>query len=200
MIIPKGGLFMKSKKMLSIIILLSAMLNNCVSVSAQTANLNTDIDNATSDYLQLVDLNTSTSKIKPKLPAYGEREYSTVLKTQNVVKVVEPSGQPTEGYSFPKGGSVYVNTNGGLDISVSVSLTWGVATLGLSTGYIPSDNVGGLSVNIPAGNGFYKVKLAKKYKFSHVRVDCYQYNEFKYSYYKTTSELISISAFPERVK
>lgn len=191
---------MKSKKILSIIVLLSAMLNNCVSVSAQTANLNTDIGNTASEHLQLIDLGTNISKIKPKLPAYGEREYSTVLKTQNVVKVVEPSGQPTEGYSFKNGGSVYVNTTGGLDISVSVSLTWGVATLGLSTGYIPSNNVGGLAINIPAGKGFYKVKLSKKYKFSHVRVDCYQYNEFKYSYYKTTSELISISAFPERVK
>lgn len=191
---------MKSKKILSIIVLLSAMLNNCVSVSAQTANLNTDIGNTASEHLQLIDLGTNISKIKPKLPAYGEREYSTVLKTQNVVKVVEPSGQPTEGYSFKNGGSVYVNTTGGLDISVSVSLTWGVATLGLSTGYIPSNNVGGLAINIPAGNGFYKVKLSKKYKFSHVRVDCYQYNEFKYSYYKTTSELISISAFPKRVK
>lgn len=135
-----------------------------------------------------------------KLPVYGEREYSTVLKTEHITKVVEPTGQPTDGYSFPKGGSVYVNTSGGLDLSLSFSLTWGIYTLGVSTGYVASNNIGGLAVNIPAGNGFYKVKLAKHYDLSHVRVDCYKFNEFKYSYYKTKEELTGITPIPERIK
>lgn len=120
---------------------------------------------------------------------YGEREVITIVKTETQSTTVVPQGQPSQGYRFPSGGAVIVNEGGGPTISVDFSLTWEIATVGVSIGSASTDTtISGLIVNFPASTDYYKVKLKKTYEFQRHKVDVYQYNEYKYTYYTTVAK------------
>lgn len=132
---------------------------------------------------------------------YGEREEITVIATNYGTTTVTPNGQPEGGYKFSTDGGVYVNTSGGPTISVSFSVSWGgVVSTGVSIGLASkSSNVGGLYLTAPNNTDYFKAKIDKKYKIEWHKVDVYQYNEYKYTYYSTPATLYSVDAYLVKV-
>lgn len=129
-------------------------------------------------------------------PRYGEREYWTVINEAQKVIYTTPSGQPAGGYSFETGGGVYVNTSGGPNLSVSVSLAWNDSySVSLNVGYANTSGVGGIFVTFPASTTHYLVKLRHTYKFEYLKVDCYQGPNYINTYYTTRRTLLYIDAY-----
>ena len=128
---------------------------------------------------------------------YGEREVWTVLDTEEVVIDTRPTGQPSGGYSFTTGGGVYVNTSGGPDLSVSVSLAWDSSfSISLNAGYVStSASVGGIFVTFPASTTHQIVRLRHTYKLEYLKVDCYQGPTYINTYYITRNTLLYIDAY-----
>lgn len=117
---------------------------------------------------------------------YGEYENHKVLKTEYKTTTVTPTGQPPGGKKFNSGGSFYVKDKTGAPITVSFNLSWGPVSVGVTPGSAytaPTANT--VLVDVPNNKDFFKVKLVKKYKFEHVKVDHYQYGKLQYSYYTT---------------
>lgn len=114
---------------------------------------------------------------------YGWMEYSTVIDWTTRTHIVKPSGQPSIGYRG--NGSVYVNTGGGVSSPVSFSLGWGPVSISISSGSMLS--IGGFVLRLPDATNYYKVEITKGYRFNRVRVDCYQYGVYQYSYNTTHS-------------
>lgn len=135
-----------------------------------------------------------------KAPRYGEHTVSTIIATETHTTYVSPTGQPANGYCFPTGGAVYVNTSGSSNVSVSFGLAWGAYTVSVSVGSVSTGaSAGGLVVNIPADNHFYKVQLAYNIKFNHVKVDEYKYQDLVHTYYVTNSQVQSVTAYAYKV-
>lgn len=131
---------------------------------------------------------------------YGENEKVTVVATEYKTTTVTPSGQPAGGYRLPKGSLVYVNTSGGPTTSVSFAVSWGVVSVGVGVGLASTNaSIGGLGVALPDAAYYYTVKLEKRYKIERHKVDVYQYNEYKYTYYTDIPELYSVRAYAQRV-
>lgn len=127
-------------------------------------------------------------------PRYGENEKITVVNTEYKTVTVTPSGQNPGGYNFPTGGGLYINTAKGSNQSFSVGVSWGIASFSVSIGQASkTSSVGGTYVKFPADNNYYIVKINKKMKIERHKVDVYQYNEYKYTYYTTVSSLYSES-------
>ena len=129
---------------------------------------------------------------------YGESTKTTILSTEYKTFDVTPQGQPSQGYSFPGGGSVQVNSSSGITINFNVSLSWGYLTLGVSSGkaFFGSPDV---NINIPADGNTYRVKLRYHYKFTHVKIDNYQMGRYTGSTYTTWKERIRIDGLYYRV-
>lgn len=131
---------------------------------------------------------------------YGEREVLTFTGEQTTRSVVTtPEGQPSDGYGFPTGGSVYVNQNGGSSISVSVSLGGTLGSIGVSVGYANTSAISGLIANVPADKNHYRVRLRRNYTVKRYKVDTYKYNEYQYTTYKLVSTLSSIDTYVVKV-
>lgn len=132
---------------------------------------------------------------------YGEREEITVLATNYGTTTVTPNNQPPGGFNFPTGGGVYVDTSGGPTMAVSFSVSWGgVVSTGVSIGLAGiSSSVGGVYLAAPTKTDYYKAKINKKYKIERHKVDVYQYNEYKYTYYTTPATLHSVQAYLQKV-
>ena len=127
-------------------------------------------------------------------PRYGENEKVTVVNTEYKTVTVTPSGQNPGGYNFPNGGGLYINTAKGSNQSFSVGVSWGIASFSVSIGQASkTSSVGGTYVKFPADNNYYIVKINKKMKIERHKVDVYQYNEYKYTYYTTIPSLYSES-------
>lgn len=133
---------------------------------------------------------------------YGERDVVTVVHTDYKTTTVTPSGQTEGGYRFPNGGGIYINTSGGPTVTVNFSVSWGkVVSTGVSVGVAGrSSSIGGLYVPVPNKTNYYKVKVDKTYKIEYCKVDQYQYNEYKGTFYITRTKLYSESAYPVKVK
>jgi hypothetical protein len=133
---------------------------------------------------------------KEKSPRYGENEKITVVDTDYKYVTVKPNGQPPGGYNYPSGGAVFVNTSMGSSQSFSVGVAWGIVNFSVSVGQASvSPSIGGNIVNIPAGNNFYTIGITKKMKIEKHKVDVYQYNDYKYTYYTSVASVYSES-FP----
>lgn len=85
-----------------------------------------------------------------------------------------PTGQPSGGYRFHgAGGSVYVNTSGGIKITAELTAAWtykGKYSVSVSVGAASTSNVGGICVNIPADGNYYRVELEHNYLLEHLQV------------------------------
>lgn len=131
---------------------------------------------------------------------YGEREEITVLNVDYKTTTVTPSGQPPHGTRFPTGGGLYVNTSGGPTISVGFGVNWGeTVSTSVSIGSASTNNIGGIYLVAPNKTNYFIAKIDKKYKIEKHKVDVYQYNEYKYTYYTTISKFYSESAYMVKV-
>jgi len=130
---------------------------------------------------------------------YGESEKITVLATEYRTTTVTPTGQNPGGTSFPTGGGFYVNSNGGVDVSVSFTLAWEFVSASINVGYASTGNVVGAYVSAPANNNFYMVKIDKTLKFEQHKVDVYRYNVYQYTYYTTVHSLYSETMYVVKV-
>ena len=128
---------------------------------------------------------------------YGEREEITVIGVDSKTKTVTPSGQPPNGTRFPTGGGLYVNTSGGPSISVGFGLNWGETyNTSISVGLASSNSsIGGIFLTAPNKKDYFIAKIDKTYRFERHKVDVYQYNEYRYTYYTTIKKLDSESAY-----
>lgn len=121
---------------------------------------------------------------------YGEREEITVVNTEYKNVVVTPAGQFAGGENFPAGGGLYINADAGGSQSVSVGVSWGIANFSVSIGQASKNStIGGRFVSFPADNHYYLVKINRTMKIERHKVDVYQYNEYKYTYYATHSKI-----------
>lgn len=133
---------------------------------------------------------------------YGEREVVRKTEIGYATDDTIPSGQPTGGYCFPNGGSVYINTDSGpkADLSLQVSAAWDAITVTVNAGIVGSStSAKGISVNIPANNNYYKVRLIYKYKITRKTIDYYSYNEYLRTGYGYRTELQSITATIDKI-
>lgn len=144
----------------------------------------------------------SSKEESNNLLRYGEREVIEVVETATKSVETTPTGQPSGGYSFPSyGGSVYIQTSGGGEISVGLSVSWDPAySISISKG-LASDkpSAAGLCVNFPANSNHYIVKLKHTYIVKHLKIDYYRGPDYLSTSYVTKHELKSIDAFLERV-
>lgn len=98
-----------------------------------------------------------------------------------------PSGQPAGGNNFKSGGSLFLNYDSGGSQSISVGLGWEPFSFSVSTGQMSTNAyTSGSTVNFPAGNNYYIVKLNRRMKFERHKVDVYQYNTYQYTYYNNS--------------
>lgn len=119
---------------------------------------------------------------------YGEREVITVLGIAGYDSTITtPTGQQVGGYSFPKGGAggaIYIDTAGGNNTSVSFSVNGTLISVGVSLGAVVSPySAAGTIVNIPADGHFYIVRVEHHFVFKNLKIDNYQYNEYKSTNY-----------------
>lgn len=129
---------------------------------------------------------------------YGERYVSTIEKSSKDHVNTVPQGQPRYGYCMPSGGSVYIRTSKGYSVNATLSVGWAVkgVPISVNVGMASEDSgVGGMAVSIPANNHHYVVHLRHNYTINHVRVDYYQYNEYKSTSYVDKPILDSIDAW-----
>jgi len=123
---------------------------------------------------------------------YGESEVSQVLDQRYVTKTVTPEGQLPGGSRFPSTNSGFTITiEGGTTVSFSYSLplSWlhiPVGTIGISIKPgVARTVVSGALVTVPNTTDYFRVKIDKTTLIQYVKVDCYQYAIYKYSYYTT---------------
>lgn len=191
--ILKVGDFMFSKKICSI--LCSGLLTFSIITMPSQKVLAATINNPNE-----VVVSEEFAKSDQINPRYGETEQITVVGTEYRTVTVTPSGQPPQGNNFPNGGGLYVNTSSGPNVSFSFGLSWGHASIGLSIGTAsPNYAVGGKYISFPADKYYYLAKIDKRIKFERHKVDVYQYNEYKYTYYTTVNSVISESNYLVRV-
>lgn len=194
------------KKIVSLLIITAILIANIPinTFAASVDSTNTTVDD-TIIYFDIWENpnkneNDDTTNQNPNA-RYGEREVVEVIQTETVYITTKPSGQPPKGYSFPDyGGSVYVDVTGGVDLSISVSVAWDTISIGLGAGYAsttPSAN--GFSVNFPANNNYYLVKLNHEYLVKQLKIDYYKYNEYVSTAYVTRYYHQSIQPFLEQV-
>lgn len=183
----KGGIHMKfamSKKLICSTLILSMCILPTMPVSAAEPEREEII--VTEEFAQNQKGNMR----------YGEREEITVLATEYRTHTVTPSGQQSGGYRFPTGGSIYVDTNGGPTMSVTFSVAWGAVSVGVSAGIAgTSSSIGGFVLPAPTTTQWYRAVIDKEYKIEHHKVDVYQYNEYKYTYYSSPVSLYRISPY-----
>ncbi|MBT1172896.1 hypothetical protein JS528_05915 [Bifidobacterium sp. MA2] len=129
---------------------------------------------------------------------YGESNKTTLLATETKSIVVTPGGQPSGGYKLPSGGSINVRPESGSNISVSVAATWGPVRITTTIGYTGA-GVSSISIPVPSANYYYKAKLRKYYKLSHVKIDYYEYGVLKYTTYTTQQTYLRTEGFAQRV-
>lgn len=155
--------------------------------------------NAAEKHEEVVVSEASAEAQRELKPYYGESEKITVLDTAYKTVTVTPSGQLPNGENFPTGGGLWVAQGGGADISFSVSLAWEFISFSVNAGFASGDNIVGKYVQFPADNHYYKVKIDKRIKFEHHKVDVYQYNEYKYTYYTTVNSVDAASNYLQRI-
>ena len=133
---------------------------------------------------------------------YGEREEIEVLDVEYETVEVTPEGQPPQGTNFPSGGGLYVNPDKGPMESISIGVGWGVFSTSLAVGNVSTTGsaVGGAFVEFPADNHYYLIVIENEFRIEHHKVDVYQYDEYKYTYYSTPGYLQSRSYRLEQVK
>ncbi len=123
---------------------------------------------------------------------YGVREVVTVAATADRTITVTPGRQPEGGYRLPFGGSIYVNTGGGLSVPAIFPMPWGNVSTSVNVGIAGKESsIGGFSLPVPAKTKYYKAKINKNYRIERRKVDVYQYNEYKYTYYVSVATLRS---------
>lgn len=128
---------------------------------------------------------------------YGERYESKIVDTDTDYVITEPDGQPLSGYCIPGGGAILINPTDGHTISVALSASFGkVAPFSIGVGYAyTAAGVGGILVDIPASNNYYKVKLRHNYIINRVEYKHYKYNELLDTFYINKPILDSIDAY-----
>lgn len=183
----KGGIHMKfamSKKLICSTLILSMCILPTMPVSAAEPEREEII--VTEEFAQNQKGNMR----------YGEREEITVLATEYRTHTVTPSGQPAGGFHLPGGGSIYVNANGGPTFSVGFSVAWGAVSVNVSAGIAGnSSSIGGFALPVPTTTQSYRALIDKEYKLERHKVDVYQYNEYKYTYYSSPVILYRISPY-----
>lgn len=134
-----------------------------------------------------------------QMPRYGEMEKVVdMITTTKTVKLL-PENQPSNGYTLPNGGSVYIQTGKGAtaDIGISFPLPkWKSVSISVGYGRATGDQVTGLAVNLPRDHGRYKVILQKTLKVTQKECESYRYNEYQYTYFTTSYEVTNIAAWP----
>lgn len=109
------------KKMISLLLVLALAVGICPAAFAAEETKSSTI--------------LSSKEESNNLLRYGEREVIEVVETATKSVETTPTGQPSGGYSFPSyGGSVYIQTSGGGEISVGLYtfnhnpywMAWGV--------------------------------------------------------------------------
>lgn len=128
---------------------------------------------------------------------YGESVKSTIVKRETRVITTIPQGQLPGGYKLPKESSVSVNPNAGGSMSFSVSVAWGVFTIGTSVGYVQG-GVSSITIALPNPNYYYRVKLRRTYEIRRVKNDHYEYGVYKYTQYATHNIPISVDGVAVR--
>ena len=133
---------------------------------------------------------------------YGDREEVTVLKSEEAEVTTIPDGQPRDGFSFPDaGGSVLISKTGGPSVDVSLSVSWKMLSISIGTGFVAArPSISTISVNIPADNNYYRVKLVHTYLVQHKKIDRYIYYEYQNTVYVDDYSLIAIRAELEKTR
>ena len=159
------------KKVCSVFILLSMMFSLPLTAFASESSAtqistlpNTNIIITDNSNCKIVKVRIwENPNVKPEFDVrgnvYGERYESRIVDTDTDSVITEPDGQPNNGYCIPGGGAIYINPSDGHEISVSLSATFGeVVPFSIGVGYAyTAAGVGGIMVNIPATNNYYKV-------------------------------------------
>lgn len=135
-------------------------------------------------------------------PKYGEREEVTVLKREETTVETTPSGQPRDGFSFPAAGSsVLISKTGGPTVEVSLSVSWKIFTVSIGAGFVADHpSISTITVNIPADNNYYRVKLVHTYLVEHLRVEQYRYNEHIGTAYVDKYRVIAVKGDLEKTR
>lgn len=131
---------------------------------------------------------------------YGEVPVVTVLKSETVVKHVKVAGQLDGGIGFLSGGSMYVDTDGGVSTTINIPVSWVTLSLSVKPGKLYSSPVsGGVQVNFPADSNYYHVYCKRTYTVEYVRVDEYRGSEILSTYYLTRYNLDSMQFYLKKV-
>lgn len=130
---------------------------------------------------------------------YGEREEITLIKTEYRYVTVTPEGQPAGGFKSSSGGSLYVDPTGGSTSTLSISVSWGVVSVGVSLGVADFNTRYAYVLNFPNKVNYYKAKIKKKIKLDYLKIDTYKYDELQYTFYKTESSEYSYDVYLEKV-
>ena len=129
---------------------------------------------------------------------YGEREECEIVQSEIKYITTTPIGQPSSGYRFPDyGGAVYIDTSGGPDISVSVSVSWADSvSISLNAGLATtSATSAGMAVNFPPSTNYHIVQLLHTYTVNRIKVYTYRGTDLLSTYYITNYSLKYIDAY-----
>lgn len=131
---------------------------------------------------------------------YGEREVTTILKTEYATTTVTPNGQVPGGYRFETGGGLYVDTSGGPSVSVGFGVSWGTVSASVSVGIAGKDSsVGGLFLTAPNTTDYFIAKIDKTYKIVYLKIDYYKYTEYTGTAYVSKAYPYSENAYMVKV-
>lgn len=135
--------------------------------------------------------------VNPNYGATGtSKTYGPIYKD---VKVY-PTGQNPGGIRLAGGGCVMISTNGGAEISTSVSFAYDTVSFSISTGYLPKNSVNGQCVKVPNSTDYFRFYIVKEYKFELTKVEVYEYGKLVNTYKHRKYTLIRETIYPEKVK
>lgn len=138
------------------------------------ANLNEDFENI------IESLSSTKSARIPEYSSYKYEEQTPVYRS-----VSGWAGNcPVGGVQYPKGGMIYWNPNGGPSVSVSLGVSYGNVSIGLSLG-VRSDSTTAYLTEVPAGNNYYRLWVEPTYKIVPTKVYGKKVGSSSYTYLYT---------------
>lgn len=171
------------KKIISAMLCLAMLLSLSTTAFAYTGNQVIQEPTITSD--KFIDPALVGTTIPGEImPLDDYNEVPVVAGTYTTYKTVyvTPTGQPSLGYTGGSSGIVFFFDYGGSSSKFTITVNGVNVSLTAETGKVSSSG-SGYGASVPSASGKYRFDFKKDYTIKSKKIDVYQYNTYKYTYY-----------------